>query len=193
MKYNIIIFFFVVITTGCATLNIFTDNDSINRNNLNKNVSKINYENFSAKGVVKFEVKNQKISSRFNFIKNKSYEEIVFLDIFNNSIISFEIKSNQILIKESQKEINSESLKEILNRKVFKKIILNFSSILTGKIDNNLYLEKYENGLYKIIKNNNYSVYYKMYNSELLPVIMKVDFFNVLFDLKIVNWSINKW
>tara|TARA_B100001093_G_scaffold92891_1_gene85040 strand:- start:4 stop:582 length:579 start_codon:yes stop_codon:yes gene_type:complete len=192
MKYNIIIFFFVVITTGCTTLNIFTDNDSINSNNLNKNVSKINYENFSAKGVVKFEVKNQKISSRFNFIKNKSYEEIVFLDIFNNSIISFEIKSNEILIKESQKEINSESLKEILNRKVFKKIILNFSSILTGEIDNNLYLEKYENGLYKIIKNNNYSVYYKMYNSELLPVIMKVDFFNVLFDLKIVNWSINK-
>ena len=192
MKYNIIIFFFVVITTGCTTLNIFTDNDSINSNNLNKNVSKINYEKFSAKGVVKFEVKNQKISSRFSFIKNKSYEEIVFLDIFNNSIISFEIKSNEILIKESQKEINSESLKEILNRKVFKKIILNFSSILTGKIDNNLYLEKYENGLYKIIKNNNYSVYYKMYNSELLPVIMKVDFFNVLFDLKIVNWSINK-
>lgn len=192
MKYNIIIFFFVVITSGCTTLNIFTDNDSINSNNLNKNVSKINYEKFSAKGVVKFEVKNQKISSRFSFIKNKSYEEIVFLDIFNNSIISFEIKSNEILIKESQKEINSESLKEILNRKVFKKIILNFSSILTGKIDNNLYLEKYENGLYKIIKNNNYSVYYKMYNSELLPVIMKVDFFNVLFDLKIVNWSINK-
>ena len=192
MKYNIIIFFFVVITTGCTTLNIFTDNDSINSNNLNKNVSKINYEKFSAKGVVKFEVKNQKISSRFSFIKNKSYEEIVFLDIFNNSIISFEIKSNEILIKESQKEINSESLKEILNRKVFKKIILNFSSILTGKIDNNLYLEKYENGLYKIIKNNNYSVYYKMYNSELLPVILKVDFFNVLFDLKIVNWNINK-
>ena len=191
MKYNIIIFFFAVITSGCTTLNIFTDNDSINSNNLNKNVSKINYENFSAKGVVKFEVKNQKISSRFNFIKNKSYEEIVFLDIFNNSIISFEIKSNEILIKESQKEINSESLKEILNRKVFKKIILNFSSILTGKIDNNLYLEKYENGLYKIIKNNNYSVYYKMYNSELLPVIMKVDFFNILFDLKIVNWNIN--
>jgi hypothetical protein len=44
------------------------------------------------KGVVKFEVKNQKISSRFNFIKNKSYEEIVLLDLFNNSIISFEIK-----------------------------------------------------------------------------------------------------
>ena len=193
MKYNIIIFFFVVITSGCTTLNIFTDNDSINSNNLNKNVSKINYENFSAKGVVKFEVKNQKISSRFNFIKNKSYEEIVFLDLFNNSIISFEIKSNEILIKESQKEINSESLKEILNRKVFKKIILNFSSILTGKIDNNLYLEKYENGLYKIIKNNNYAVYYKMYNSKSLPVIMKVDFFNILFDLKIVNWNINKW
>ena len=192
MKYNIIIFFFAVITTGCTTLNIFADNDSINSNNLHKNVSKINYENFSTKGVVKFEIKNQKISSRFNFIKNESYEEIIFLDIFNNSIISFEIKSNEILIKESQKEINSESLKEILNRKVFKKIILNFSSILTGKIDNNLYLEKYENGLYKIIKNNNYSVYYKMYNSELLPVIMKVDFFNVLFDLKIVNWNINK-
>ena len=79
-----------------------------------------------------------------------------------------------------------------MNRKVFKKIILNFSSILTGKIDNNLYLEKYENGLYKIIKNNNYAVYYKMYNSKSLPVIMKVDFFNILFDLKIVNWNINK-
>ncbi len=181
----------MVITTGCTTLNIFTVNDS-SSNNLKKNISNINNDNFSAKGVVKFEVKNQKISSRFNFIKNKSYEEIVFLDIFNNSIISFEIKSNKILIKESKKEINSESLKEILNRKVFKNIILNFSSILTGKIENNLYLEKYENGLYKIIKNNNYSVYYKMYNIESLPVIMKVDFFNILFDLKIVNWNLNK-
>ena len=66
-----------MITSGCTTLNIFTDNDSINSNNLNKNVSKINYENFSAKGVVKFEVKNQKISSRFNFIKNRSEERRV--------------------------------------------------------------------------------------------------------------------
>ena len=192
MQYNVIIFFLLVIIPGCATLDIFTRNDSINSNNLKKNEKNINYDNFTAKGIVKFEVKNKKISSRFNFIKNKSYEEIVFLDVFNNSIISFEIKKNEILVKESQKEINSESLKEILNRKVFKKIILNFSSILTGKIDNNLYLEKYKNGLYKVIKNNNYAVLYKMYNSKSLPVIMKVDFFNILFDLKIVNWNINK-
>ena len=192
MKYNITILFFLVIIPGCTTLDIFTRSDSINSNVLKKNESNINYDNFTAKGIVKFKVKNKKISSRFNFIKNKSYEEIVFLDVFNNSIISFEIKKNEILLKESQKEINSESLEEILNRKVFKKIILNFSSILTGKIDNNLYLEKYENGLYKIIKNNNYAVYYKMYNSKSLPVIMKVDFFNILFDLKIVNWNINK-
>lgn len=192
MKYNIIILFFLVIIPGCTSLDIFTRNDSINSNTLKKNGGNINYDNFTAKGIVKFEVKNKKISSRFNFIKNKSYEEIVLLDVFNNSIISFEIKKNEILVKESQKGINSESLKEILNRKVFKKIILNFSSILTGKIDNNLHLEKYENGLYKIIKNNNYSVYYKMYNRESLPVIMKVDFFNILFDLKIVNWNVNK-
>ena len=192
MKYNIIILFFLVIIPGCTSLDIFTRNDSINSNTLKKNGGNINYDNFTAKGIVKFEVKNKKISSRFNFIKNKSYEEIVLLDVFNNSIISFEIKKNEILVKESQKGINSESLKEILNRKVFKKIILNFSSILTGKIDNNLHLEKYENGLYKIIKNNNYSVYYKMYNSDSLPVIMKVDFFNILFDLKIVNWNVNK-
>ena len=181
-----------MIIPGCATLDIITRNDSINSNNLKKNEKNINYDNFTAKGIVKFEVKNKKISSRFNFIKNKSYEEIIFLDAFNNSIISFEIKTNEIIVKESQKEINSESLKEILNRKVFKKIILNFSSILTGKIDNNLYLEKYKNGLYKVIKNNNYAVLYKMYNSKSLPVIMKVDFFNILFDLKIVNWNINK-
>ena len=134
MKYNIIILFFLVIIPGCTTLDIFTRNDSINSNNLKKNEINLNYDNFTAKGIVKFNVKNKKISSRFNFIKNKSYEEIVFLDVFNNSIISFEIKKNEILLKESQKEINAESLEEILNRKVFKKIILNFSSILTGKI-----------------------------------------------------------
>mgnify|MGYP001371556175 CR=1 FL=1 len=140
--------------------------------------------------VVKFETQNQKISSRFNFKKSKAAEEIEFLNIFNNPLISFEIKKDEIVVKKSKKNINSEAIQEVLNREVFKKIILNFSSILTGKIKNVMQYKKYENGLYKLIRNENYTVFYKMYNDKFLPVIMSVDFFSISFDLKIIDWDI---
>ena len=50
--------------------------------------------------------------------------------------------------------------------------------------------EKYENGLYKSIRNENYAVFYKMYNDKFLPVMMSVDFFSISFDLKIIDWDI---
>ena len=56
--------------------------------------------------------------------------------------------------------------------------------------NNSSFSEKYNNGLYRKIKNENYVVTYKKYNEDFLPVIMNIDFFNINFDLKIINWKI---
>lgn len=189
MKYKFLLLLFYIIIAGCSSLDKITKKIPIENTKIQKNISYSVYENYIAKGIVKFQTKNQKISSRFNFKKSKTAEEIEFLNIFNNPLISFEIKKNEIIVKKSKKNINSEAIQEVLNREVFKKIILNFSSILTGKIKNVMQYEKYENGLYKSIRNENYAVLYKMYNDKFLPVIMSVDFFSISFDLKIINWD----
>ena len=189
MKYKFILLFFSIIIAGCSSLDKITKKIPIENAKIQKNFTQPVFENYIAKGIVKFETKNQKISSRFNFKKSKVAEEIEFLNIFNNPLISFEIKKDEIVVKKSKKNINSEAIQEVLNREVFKKIILNFSSILTGKIKNVMQYEKYENGLYKLIRNENYTVFYKMYNDKFLPVIMSVDFFSISFDLKIINWD----
>lgn len=189
MKYKFILLFFSIIIAGCSSLDKITKKIPIENAKIQKNFAQPMLENYIAKGIVKFETKNQKISSRFNFKKSKATEEIEFLNIFNNPLISFEIKKDEIVVKKSKKNINSEAIQEVLNREVFKKIILNFSSILTGKIKNVMQYEKYENGLYKLIRNENYAVFYKMYNDKFLPVIMSVDFFSISFDLKIINWD----
>ena len=189
MKYKFILLFFFIIIAGCSSLDKITKKIPIENAKVKKNFEQPVFENYIAKGIVKFETKNQKISSRFNFKKSKTVEEIEFLNIFNNPLISFEIKKNEIIVKKSKKNINSEAIQEVLNREVFKKIILNFSSILTGKIKNVMQYEKYENGLYKSIRNENYAVFYKMYNDKFLPVMMSVDFFSISFDLKIINWD----
>jgi len=189
MKYKFLLLFFSIIIAGCSSLDKITKKIPIENTKIQKNISYSVYENYIAKGIVKFQTKNQKISSRFNFKKSKTAEEIEFLNIFNNPLISFEIKKNEIIVKKSKKNINSEAIQEVLNREVFKKIILNFSSILTGKIKNVMQYEKYENGLYKSIRNENYAVFYKMYNDKFLPVMMSVDFFSISFDLKIINWD----
>ena len=189
MKYKFLLLFFSIIIAGCSSLDKITKKIPIENTKIQKNITYSVYENFIAKGIVKFQTKNQKISSRFNFKKSKTAEEIEFLNIFNNPLISFEIKKNEIIVKKSKKNINSEAIQEVLNREVFKKIILNFSSILTGKIKNVMQYEKYENGLYKSIRNENYAVFYKMYNDKFLPVMMSVDFFSISFDLKIINWD----
>ncbi len=189
MKYKFILLFFSIIIAGCSSLDKITKKIPAENAKIQKNFAQPVFEYYIAKGVVKFETKNQKISSRFNFKKSKTAEEIEFLNIFNNPLISFEIKKDEIVVKKSKKNINSEAIQEVLNREVFKKIILNFSSILTGKIKNVEQYEKYENGLYKSIRNENYTVFYKMYNNKFLPVIMSVDFFSISFDLKIINWD----
>ena len=189
MKYKFILLFFFIIIAGCSSLDKITKKIPIENAKVKKNFEQPVFENYIAKGIVKFETKNQKISSRFNFKKSKTTEEIEFLNIFNNPLISFEIKKDEIVVKKSKKNINSEAIQEVLNREVFKKIILNFSSILTGKIKNVMQYKKYENGLYKLIRNENYTVFYKMYNDKFLPVIMSVDFFSISFDLKIINWD----
>ncbi len=189
MKYKFLLLLFSIIIAGCSSLDKITKKIPIENTKIQKNISYSVYENYIAKGIVKFQTKNQKISSRFNFKKSKTAEEIEFLNIFNNPLISFEIKKNEIIVKKSKKNINSEAIQEVLNREVFKKIILNFSSILTGKIKNVMQYEKYENGLYKSIRNENYAVFYKMYNDKFLPVMMSVDFFSISFDLKIINWD----
>ena len=189
MKYKFLLLFFSIIIAGCSSLDKITKKIPIENTKIQKNISYSVYENYIAKGIVKFQTKNQKISSRFNFKKTKTVEEIEFLNIFNNPLISFEIKKNEITVKKQKKNINSEAIQEVLNREVFKKIILNFSSILTGKIKNVMQYEKYENGLYKSIRNENYAVFYKMYNDKFLPVMMSVDFFSISFDLKIINWD----
>ncbi|MAW34747.1 MAG: hypothetical protein CMQ81_01445 [Gammaproteobacteria bacterium] len=190
MKYKFLLLFFSIIIAGCSSLDKITKKIPIENTKIQKNITYSVYENYIAKGIVKFQTKNQKISSRFNFKKSKTAEEIEFLNIFNNPLISFEIKKNEIIIKKSKRNINSEAIQEVLNREVFKKIILNFSSILTGKIKNVMQYEKYENGLYKSIRNENYAVFYKMYNDKFLPVMMSVDFFSISFDLKIIDWDI---
>ena len=59
-----------------------------------------------------------------------------------------------------------------------------------GKVEPQEVIRKYDNGLYELIKNEKYSIYYKMYNRDFLPVNMKIDFLNIIFDLKILNWTI---
>ena len=142
--------------------------------------------------MVKFNIKDQKVSSRFKFIKNKNNEEIIFLDIFNNAIVSFEIKKDSIEIKEFNDDINADALIKIMNREFFKKIITNFPNIITGEIANPIVVKIYNNGLKKIIKNDIYEVKYKRYNKELLPTIMEIDFFNITFNLKIIDWTLIK-
>ena len=189
MKYKFLLLFFSIIIAGCSSLDKITKKIPIENTKIQKNITYSVYENYIAKGIIKFQTKNQKISSRFNYKKSKTAEEIEFLNIFNNPLISFEIKKNEIIFKKSKKNINSEAIQQVLNREVFKKIILNFSSILTGKIKNVMQYEKYENGLYKSIRNENYAVFYKMYNDKFLPVMMSVDFFSISFDLKIIDWD----
>ena len=192
MRYNLLILYIFLIPAGCSTVNIFTKENNIDNQEKKDFKEKIIYEKFIAKGVVKFNIKDQKVSSRFKFIKNKNNEEIIFLDIFNNAIVSFEIKKDSIEIKEFNDDINADALIKIMNREFFKKIITNFPNIITGEIANPIVVKIYNNGLKKIIKNDIYEVKYKRYNKELLPTIMEIDFFNITFNLKIIDWTLIK-
>tara|TARA_B110000438_G_C15811122_1_gene649696 strand:+ start:1889 stop:2491 length:603 start_codon:yes stop_codon:yes gene_type:complete len=189
MKYNTIIFFCALVISGCSNTKLFQEEISTNENSYKENIS---HENFIVTGTVKFSVEEKKISSRFNFIKNKKKEEIEFLDLFNNVIVAFEIKKNGIEIKNYKNNVNSDALEKLINRPIFKNIIINFSNILMANRNEVISVKKYKNGLLREIKNETYVVAYKVYNKEFLPVIMEIDFFNISFDLKILNWKIIK-
>ena len=63
MKYKLI-FLSVLILCGCQSINVFNFEKSLKKTETIENVF---YENFSAKGIVKFYAKNKKISSRSVF------------------------------------------------------------------------------------------------------------------------------
>ena len=190
MKFSFIIIFFSIILSGCSTMDILK---SKKNKEVSWNLINISYDNFIVNGVIKFSVKNQKISSRFNYIKNKNEETIEFIDLFNNKIVSFLIKKEAIQIKETKRNINSNDLEKIINKDIFKKVIINFSNILTGSINNPTFVKRYENGLYKNIRNKNYEVFYDSYNNKNLPTVMRINFLNINFNLKIKKWELLKW
>ena len=68
MKYKIIIICLTLTVGGCSSIKIFEQKDSLKEPKVYENVF---YENFVAKGIVKFYVEDQKISSRFNFKKKQ--------------------------------------------------------------------------------------------------------------------------
>lgn len=188
MKYNKLLLLSIsLIIGGCSGTNLFQKEIFVKEDVKKENIF---HESFIAKGVVKFYVNDKKISSRFNFKKNKNIEEIEFLDLFNNVIATFEIEKISIKIKNHEKNLNSEALQKIINRPIFKDIILNFSNILMCKENNLNNSERYKNGLLRKIKNENYLVNYIAYDKNSLPVVMRIDFFNINFDLKIINWKI---
>ena len=190
MKYSkLLLLSFSLIIVGCSGTNLFQKKIFVKEDIKKENIS---YERFIATGVVKFYVDEKKISSRFNFIKNNNIEEIEFLDLFNNVIATFEIEKSSIEIKNYEKNLNSEALQKIINRPIFKNIITNFSNILMCKESSLFDSERYNNGLLRKIKNKNYVVTYITYNKNSLPVVMNIDFFNINFDLKIINWKIIK-
>ena len=135
MKRFKLIFLSLLILCGCQSINVFNLGKSLKKTETIENVF---YENFSAKGIVKFHAKIKKISSRFNFIKNGSQEKIDFLDVFNNIIVTFKVEEEKIVIVDGAKKLNSDSLEKIINRPFFKTVILNFSNILMGKVKGNI-------------------------------------------------------
>ena len=189
MKYKILIISFLFVLTGCVNIPIFNDNNKV----LEKKIdSQIINDNYAVTGVVKFNIQDRNISSRFKFIRKNEKEKINFLDMFNSEIVSFGIKDNNINVENNKKNKKSEELKKIVNRPIFKKIFINFSSILSQNLKYPKYIERYENGLYKIIRNESFLVYYLSYNTKKLPKNINVEYLNILFNIRINSWEFIK-
>jgi len=187
MNYKISLLFFLCVTlTGCTAFNFF------HSENLNNNAEQVDnkfYKNFKVNGIIKFYTKENNISSRFNLVKSSNLNTIEFLDIFNSVILSLLIKPESIDLINHKKNVDAAPLYKLINRSIFKDIISSLPFILSGNINNSLVAEKYSNGLYKILKTDQYSVYYKKYSKDNMPVIMEIKFLNVIFDLKIMHWK----
>ncbi|MDA7842079.1 hypothetical protein N9A44_00455 [Gammaproteobacteria bacterium] len=190
MKYKVILLSFIFIgLSGCVNLEVSEKNNSVDevlhkKNNL--------YEEYKITGVIKFKQKENNISSRFNYKKDKDSETIEFLDFFNNIIIAFEVTPGIIKIKNAKKNINSKSLKEIINRPIFKNIIVNFSGILSGDIKDKDSIVDYKNGLHEKIKTREYEIDYKSYNKMFLPTHLEINFLKIFFSIKILHWEIQE-
>ena len=190
MKYKVILLYFIFIgLSGCVNLEVSEKNNSI-AETLHKNNNL--YEEYEVTGVIKFKQKENNISSRFNYKKDKNSETIEFLDFFNNIIVAFEVTPGIIKIKNAKKNINSKALKEIINRPIFKNIIVNFSGILSGDIKDKDSIVDYKNGLHEKIKTSEYEIAYKSYNKMLLPTHLEINFLKIFFSIKISHWELQK-
>jgi len=190
MKYKVILLSFIFISLGgCANLEVREKNNPVGEIVYKENNF---YKKYKATGDIKFKLKENKVSSRFNYTKDNDSETIEFLDFFNNIIVAFEINPGIIKIKNSKKNINSQALKEIINRPIFKNIIVNFSGILSGNIKDKDSIVSYKNGLYEKIKTSEYEIDYKAYNEMLLPTYLEINFSKILFSIKISNWELKK-
>ena len=151
-------------------------------------------KNFLANGIIKFYAEDKKISSRINFIKNDKENIIEFLDLFNNTIVSFQVISGNIEVKKSKKNVDFKALEEDINKPIFKNIILNLSNILIININDKISFRKYKNNLYKNIETSTFRVYYKsykIYNGKIVPVDMDISFSNIKFNFQVNNWKFN--
>jgi len=190
MKYKVILLPFIFIgLSGCANLEVSEKNNSAGEIIYKKNNF---YKKYKATGVIKFKLKENKISSRFKYIKDNDSETIELLDFFNNTIVAFKVTPGAIKIKNVKKNINSKALKEIINRPIFKNIIENFSGILSGDIKDKDSIISHKNGLYEKIKTSEYEIDYKTYNEMQLPTYLEVSFSKILFSIKISNWELKK-
>ena len=68
MKYKILIISFLFVLTGCVNIPIFNDNNKV----LEKKIdSQIINDNYAVTGVVKFNIQDRNISSRFKKNRNQ--------------------------------------------------------------------------------------------------------------------------
>ena len=186
MKFKVLIISFFLILSGCANISIFDNNNILLGKK--KEIHKFN-NNYSVTGVVKFKIQDKNFSSRFEFLRKNREDKIRLLDIFNNNIVSFNIEENFITIQDYKKNKKTDELKKIVNRPIFKNIFINFSDILSQNIQNPTYTEKYKNGLYKQISNNDFVIYYISYNKKNLVTKIKIEYLKIVFNLKISNWK----
>ncbi len=188
MKYKFIILgLMLFILQACSNINFF------NAQNIEKKEQQENfffYDNFKVKGFVKLYIEENKIASRFNFEKNKDLELIEFLNFFNRVFISFVIKTDSVEIINQKKNEDYDILKKIIQEPSFNIMMKNFSRILSGKTQTSDIILRNENGTIRIIKNDIYTVHYKNYNENMLPILIEINFLNILINLKIENWEL---
>ena len=186
MKFKVLTIIIFLVLTGCANIPIFDNNNAA----LDKKKEPlIINDNYLITGIVKFNIQDKNISSRFKFIRKNGKDKITLLDIFNNNIVSFNIVDNIVNIEDNKKNKKSKELKKLVNRPIFKNIFINFSGIINQNLKYPKYIEKYENGLFKIIKNESFLIHYLSYDQNKLIKNINIEYLNIIFNLRINNWE----